>query len=408
METKEMKEWQKGYSLEFLRPYAELFKASNKPHIYGAFGLTKERDVADALAADSLIWWGAPEMPWAAGIAKQLSRDSQHHDFTGRTITIPGGDVLVSSLGYDARRSQAGGLERVVHSLRGLVASAKQGGCVWLEIFQEDKSLVARVKEAGFQYVATKIMAGSEVKGLYAYGTTIEVEHRLRLNPPLPAWESPSLLCLDESFATEAQQAAVFREIADASKFFADHYSTYNKRHSWQALALRGYGDGDPGFIIKPAEMSKDWKEKNAATLARSCEPTELWERMPATVALVNQIPGPKDRVRIMRLRAGDGELARHADITDRDAGCADGKLTRLHIPIVTTKEVEFESWDDQGIRHQKHMSQGGLWYLDQRKPHACKNQGSVDRLHLVADCYGSNEIRTAIARAIGLTLAER
>ena len=44
--------WQMGYDLEYLKGICYPFRAMHKPLVYGAFGLTKERDVAGALKED--------------------------------------------------------------------------------------------------------------------------------------------------------------------------------------------------------------------------------------------------------------------------------------------------------------------------------------------------------------------
>ena len=40
--------WALGFELSFLKEVAAIFKKEFKPHTYGAFGLPKERDIANA------------------------------------------------------------------------------------------------------------------------------------------------------------------------------------------------------------------------------------------------------------------------------------------------------------------------------------------------------------------------
>ena len=98
-----------------------------------------------------------------------------------------------------------------------------------------------------------------------------------------------------------------------------------------------------------------------------------------------------------MRLASFGGELARHADITDREAGTRDGCVARLHIPLVTHEDVLFESWGLRGERQEMHFAVRGLYYLDQRKPHRVINRSPVERIHLVVDTYCSEELRELI-----------
>jgi hypothetical protein len=101
-----------------------------------------------------------------------------------------------------------------------------------------------------------------------------------------------------------------------------------------------------------------------------------------------------------MRLRAGGGELTRHADITDRQAGVRDGRIIRLHIPIVTNPQVLFSAWTARGERLDVRFPVGALCYLDQRKPHTAINPGSTDRIHLVVDAFAHEELRALIRDA--------
>jgi hypothetical protein len=179
----------------------------------------------------------------------------------------------------------------------------------------------------------------------------------------------------------------------------ADHYSTYNLRHSWRAVALRGFSD-DPAFIQKPAEMSKGWKAEHPEALAWTPRWTPLLELWPEAVPLIEAVPGHPERVRLMHLRASDGELTRHADIIDPDAGTAPGRLCRIHLPLRTSSSVVFTSWRLDGTARTESMAVGSAYYLDTRKPHAAVNTGSVDRLHLVIDTSSTPQLRRLIAGA--------
>jgi hypothetical protein len=144
--------------------------------------------------------------------------------------------------------------------------------------------------------------------------------------------------------------------------------------------------------------MAKSWKEAHPEALALACEDTPLRARLPEAEALLALIPGDKDRVRLMRLAPGGGELTRHADVTDPDAGVREGGRLRIHIPLVSNEGVRFSMWDLEGNRRGCHMEPGEAWYLDSRKPHTAKNGGESDRLHLVMDAAAS----PALLRLLG------
>jgi Aspartyl/Asparaginyl beta-hydroxylase len=107
------------------------------------------------------------------------------------------------------------------------------------------------------------------------------------------------------------------------------------------------------------------------------------------------------DRIRFMKLAPG-GELARHADITNRDAGLADGRLARLHLPIQISDAVIMHGWDKRGGHFETRFPVGALCYLDQRGPHRVENRNpAAERIHLVVDMHAGAALRDQIAAAM-------
>ena len=376
-------DWQRGVELDELKALTQPFRVRHKPLVFGAFGLTKERDVADAITGKRFTFARAGASVGAAAIWKRLRSSSSRVDFRGVAVEIPAGDLVVSA--FAATDADAG-----ARVLRKLVDGAKSP--VWACLFEEDKIATKLARDAGLEKAATQITAGSEVIGLYVIGRPL---------PPQPeSAENASLCMLTERFAGVRELEAARAELEKLESPWAQHYSSYNKRKSWTAFALRGYDPADPGFIVKPAEMSKSWKEQNQARLGATADWTLLAAKLPAAMALVKKIPGVQlDRVRLMRLAPEEGELTRHADITDRDAGVADGKIARLHVPLITAEGVVFRSWTTSGDEHQRFFPPGCLFYLDQRKPHAVRNGSPIDRVHLVVDVVSGPELRRLIAK---------
>ena len=74
--------------------------------------------------------------------------------------------------------------------------------------------------------------------------------------------------------------------------------------------------------------------------------------------------------------------------------GLSDGKLARIHLPVVTNEKVFFENWDWQGNHAPVNMKVGEAWYLDVRKPHRAVNSGDTPRIHMVVDVVSSEELR--------------
>ena len=358
-------DWQRGFKIERLRRIAGAFAAQLKPYSFGAFGIPNERDIAAALAEGRIA-----EECDSCAIFRRLKTTSTQTDFAGRRVQLPAGALSVSHIIGDAAAM-----------IDALSARAVR---MAVEIYEEDQATKSALLDLGFAYAFTKIMAGSEIKGVYFRG--------LKTPPPLADIETHALFNLG-LFLSSAEHRNLKDELSAAAGRFAQHYSSYNKRGSWTAFALRGYDPNDPAFIIKPAEMSRAWKEKNGELLRRPCGETRIAAEFPAALAAAAKIPGVKERLRFMRLAPG-GELSRHADITDRNAGLANGRIARLHIPIVSNPLVVFEGWDQRGQRHGLYFAERGLFYLDQRKPHRVRNSSDQERIHLVVDVFSSPALR--------------
>lgn len=383
--------WQMGYSIETLRSLAAPFRAA-KPFVFGAFGLTKERDVATALS-ENAFYTDSREAPTVAAIARQLKSASHKEDFRGVDVKIPAGDTVVWSLGATAEATPAS-FRLVLDACWPADGPGDMfGSSQWVEWFEEDNRRWI-LEGLGFEWVASRVSAGSEIKGLY-------VRSRGAARAGVQALQdadAAAIACLDATFLSLAMHEAIAAEVQAAD--WTQHYSSYNKGSSWTAFALRGFKPDDPGFIIKPAEMSAKWKTENAELLKARPDWTRIAPSFPATLQAVASVGTLLDRVRFMRLAATSGELTRHADITDREAGTADGKVARLHIPIITRPSCMVTSWGIRGQRYDRHFPEGSLCYLDQRRPHAVRNPEEVDRIHLVIDVRADAALRQRFEHA--------
>lgn len=375
-------DWALGYPLAELKSYSGLFRSAHSSLVFGAFGIPKERDIATAMAAGRMFVNSSKDEVHAAAIVKKLGRPSIHHDFTGRQIEVSG--WYMSDIAAVDENSGTTMVEDIIdrHAMLPM----------WAEVFEEDKVAKNTVQLCRFQYAFTKVSAGSEVKGVYVLGAAPP--------PPLPPVEEITLCLLQHNFISPANLRPLVNELAKLDpKYWTQHYSSYNKGGTWEALALRGYDSSDPTFVIKPPEMSRKWRQDNRKRLNAQPADTSLYKEFSAMRRLVESIPGRKDRVRLMRLAKNKGELTRHADITDREAGVGNGRVTRLHIPLITNDKVVFRSWDSRGKEIRLTPPEVSLMYLDQRKPHAVTNGGDLDRVHLVVDVFSGPELRGWLAK---------
>jgi len=100
---------------------------------------------------------------------------------------------------------------------------------------------------------------------------------------------------------------------------------------------------------------------------------TPIIKRTPYIEEIIDGLKCHVFLARIARLWPG-GQIFEHQDIAGLDTG-----MIRLHIPIVTHRNVEFIIDNvRQGWRP------GELWYGDFSKTHAVNNFSPIDRLHLI------------------------
>ncbi|MEM7081130.1 MAG: aspartyl/asparaginyl beta-hydroxylase domain-containing protein [Pseudomonadota bacterium] len=95
-------------------------------------------------------------------------------------------------------------------------------------------------------------------------------------------------------------------------------------------------------------------------------------------------------RSRLMALDAG-AEVSRHVDFNYHWFS-----RVRIHIPIVTSADVQFYCGDDH-----IHMAAGTCWIFDSWRPHRVVNGGSARRIHLVLDTAGSAAFWANVERVL-------
>ena len=105
---------------------------------------------------------------------------------------------------------------------------------------------------------------------------------------------------------------------------------------------------------------------------------------------ILDKIPAEKERVRLMKLEA-ETVIAKHTDKVDQDIKT--GKIVRLHVPVITNKEIITTSWLKGGIA-EFHMEKGSCWWLDVAQPHKVVNKSDIDRVHLVIDIFNNDVIK--------------
>jgi len=329
------------------------------------------------------VWKHVDGTPYGWAAVETATARSTLTLWTGKEWSIPAGDLIVRA--WFGEPAFWGAM------FSDLLRQKQPGQIIWFRVFQETAGLADFLQRHGARWVGGQVMAMSELLGWYC------VPARER---PIAASEFRTLALLLQEFWGSAQRALVLAEVRayiENDGGWANHYSKYNIRDSWSGFTLQGYDREDPNFIIKPDEMSASWRREHREYDKAICERTIIADRFPATWEGLRDLKCDFDRVRFLRVRAGDGALGRHADITNRDAGSVEGKLARLHIPLTTSASCHFSAWNIFGARLEAHLPAGSLWYLDQRKPHAVSNIGGSERIHLVVDAKVTPALRALI-----------
>jgi len=382
-----MNDWQQGIPLERLAAISKLFERY-EPFSFGRFGIPNEAEIAQAIVQGEGYELFNDDKTQTIGfiVGKTAKRNSIKSTFAAGQLFVQQSDFVIKHLTFAEPISDKS-LDAWLQSFN--------SPAIWLETHTEDFPKLDQLKRLGFQKLGTKVSASSELKTILFRGTN----SAQRIGEPLAISDHATLERLSPNFASPEIIAQIKTELEtyvanSTDSGWADHYSSYNIRKSWSAISLKGFTD-NPHFIIKPAEMSKKWKQDNASLLNNSVRDTPAFAAFPSVQKLIGLLGCETQRIRFMRVRASDGGLSRHADITDKEAGATIDKIARLHIPIQTNPECLFQAWQLNGTQLCKHLETGSLWYLDTRKPHAVSNRnGSLDRIHLVIDAVVNKELQ--------------
>ena len=161
---------------------------------------------------------------------------------------------------------------------------------------------------------------------------------------------------------------------------FSPVVTKFNKDNQWTAISLRGYGKSITQ-IGKGGVLGTNTDD--------SLQNTPLYDELEMN-KILEKIPAEKERVRLMKLRAGT-TIAKHTDKVDKDIRT--GKIIRLHIPVITHEKILTTSWLQSGIA-EFHMNKGSCWWLDVSLPHKVVNKSDTDRVHLVVDIHNNDVIK--------------
>jgi hypothetical protein len=375
-----MKDWQKGIELDELLKLEKTWERYNE-RCLSPFLEMKKNKIAAAIDIDQYQYG----YEWAiqSRILKVKSKINMYSAYDIPIATIEKGDRVIDRIAFNQP-------EDIVRELK---------------LYDEDTFLYLNeehycdrfvAKQAGYRKLGIKINTFGDIQGVYFKDQPSflgDMREFPEQNMMLPV---EKLVLTKTNIPDVSNICDIIKQRLEVMDYeFTNHYSNYNKGKSWSAISLRGYSP-EWSFITKPAEMNKKWKAENKDTEFR-LQDTELRKMFPEVEDLVRWLPGKPHRIRFMNLSPGGGELQRHTDQVDPDAGVNDYKLMRFHFPIVTNENVIFNQWDWDAKPVEVHMQVGECWYIDVRKPHQAINDGTDMRTHLVIDVEANNEVRALI-----------
>ncbi len=144
-----------------------------------------------------------------------------------------------------------------------------------------------------------------------------------------------------------------------------DHFVKQNYEGTWDVLPLRGTaGATHPVMMIYSDPGCTEFAD------------TPFLKEVPYLQSVLAAFQCPLQSVRLMRLTPGS-DIKEHCD---HDLSAELGQV-RMHIPITTNPDVEFLLNGTEVP-----LKPGSCWYLRLADPHAVRNRGATDRVHLVID----------------------
>ena len=378
-----MKDWQKGIELDDLLDQEKTWVDYNK-RCLSPFLEMKKNKIAAAIDVDNYVCGDG----WAvqSRVLKVRTKINMYSAYKIPIATIEKGDRVVDRMAFSQPSSGA----KIIRVLK----DYDEDTFLYLNEEYESDRMIAIA--AGYRKLGIKINTFGDIQGVYFKDQPSFLGDRREFKEQNMMLPVEKLVLIKTNIPDVSNICDIIAQRVEMMDYeFTNHYSNYNKDKSWSAISLRGYSP-EWSFITKPAEMSKKWKEENK-DVEFKLQDTELRKMFPEVEELLRWLPGEPHRIRFMNLSPGGGELQRHTDQVDPDAGVNDYKLMRFHFPIVTNKDVIFNQWDWDANFQSVHMQVGECWYIDVRKPHRAINDGEDMRTHLVIDIEANDEVRALI-----------
>ena len=375
-----MKDWQKGIELEDLLAQEKIWERYNK-RCLSPFLEMKKNKIAAAIDAENYVC--GHEWAVQSRLLKVKTKINMYSAYNIPIAIVEKGDRIIDRIAFNQP-------EAIVDELK----SYEEDTFLFIN---EEHNIDRMIADwSGYKKLGIKINTFGDIQGVYFRDYLAGLWGKREFPEQNMMLPEEKLVLTQAKIPDVSNICDIIAQRLDIMDYeFTNHYSNYNKGKSWSAISLRGYSP-EWSFITKPAEMSKKWKEENKDAEFK-LQDTELRKMFPEVEDILRWLPGRPQRIRFMNLAPGGGELQRHTDQVDPDAGVNDYKLMRFHFPIVTNEKVIFNQWDWDAQLVEEHMKVGECWYIDVRKPHRAINSGTEMRTHLVIDIEANDEVRALI-----------
>jgi hypothetical protein len=185
----------------------------------------------------------------------------------------------------------------------------------------------------------------------------------------------PAMVKLPLRFDAEALAREALSLAASA---WVPHFNQQIYEGAWTGVALRSIGGLETQLYPDPAAQ-----QPFADTPALS--------KLPNHKAALGELRCPLLAARLLSLAPG-AVIKEHSDYL---LGYDDGEL-RIHIPVVTSPDVEFALAGRPVV-----MAPGEAWYLNLNLPHRVANRSAITRIHLVVDCVVDEWLTALLERAL-------
>jgi len=215
-----MKDWQKGYELDYLKGIESKFNDYNSI-VLSPFAQMKKNKVAQLLHENKLDEWSLPNNK-EAWIPTNIAQQAVHVKAYGSV------DIGIREKGERMIDNPVGNKDILLDII------GKYEENIWMVINTEYHLGNEIADELGFTKVGIKVNSFSDISNVYTKANKNDM-----IITPLPKIEKMSIHKIGNMSPDDI--TGIKKKLSHMlTSMFANHYSNYNKNKSWSSVALRG------------------------------------------------------------------------------------------------------------------------------------------------------------------------